>query len=133
MKSLDFLTETIVDDAATMHQDHEVQMARKECYHAAEHAIAIHRLLRTLSETTGLEGWVSAKITLANDYLNTVREHLEYNLLQDNPNELENKLDAIALAESKKCNHTAEGTECPVHGLEECGGMYNEKIGRAHV
>ena len=114
MKSLDFLTETIVDDAATMHQDHEVQMARKECYHAAEHAIAIHRLLRTLSETTGLEGWVSAKITLANDYLNTVREHLEYNLLQDNPNELENKLDAIALAESKKCNHTAE-------------------IGRAHV
>jgi hypothetical protein len=109
-----------------MHQDHEVQMARKECYHAAEHAIAIHRLLRNLSETTGLEGWVSGKITLANDYLNTVREHLEYNLLQGNTDILSDKLEAIAIAEGKKCNHTAEGTECPVHGLAECGTIYQE-------
>ena len=62
--------------------DHEVQMAREECYHAAEHALAIHKLLRNISEQQGLEGWVSSKITLANDYLNTVREHLEYELLQ---------------------------------------------------
>lgn len=126
MKSFDFLKENIVDDAATMHQDHEVQMARKECYHAAEHAIAIHQLLRTVSESTGLEGWISSKITLANDYLNTVREHLEYNLLQSDTDNLTDKLDAIAIAESKKCNHTAEGKECPVHGLKECGTMYRE-------
>jgi hypothetical protein len=23
-----------------------------------------------------------------------------------------------------KCNHTAKGEKCPVHGLKECGGMY---------
>jgi hypothetical protein len=25
-----------------------------------------------------------------------------------------------------KCNHTAKGKSCPVHGLKECGGMYEE-------
>ena len=25
-----------------------------------------------------------------------------------------------------KCNHTAKGEKCPVHGLKECGGMYEE-------
>lgn len=78
MKSHDFLNENIVDDAATMHQDHEVQMARKECYHSAENAIKIHQLLQQVSEAQGLEGWVAAKITLASDYLTTVREYLEY-------------------------------------------------------
>ena len=26
-----------------------------------------------------------------------------------------------------KCNHTAKGEKCPVHGLKECGGMYEER------
>lgn len=82
MNSKDFLKEGFVEDASDVHMDHEVQMAREECYHAAEHALAIHKLLRNISEQQGLEGWVSSKITLANDYLNTVREHLEYELLQ---------------------------------------------------
>jgi hypothetical protein len=64
-----------------MHLDHEVQMARKDCYAAADDAIALHKLLRNVSEQQGLEGWVAAKITLASDYLNTVREHLEYQLM----------------------------------------------------
>ena len=81
MKSNDFLSEGIAEDAHEMHLDHEVQMAREECYHAAESAIVLHRLLRHVSETQGLEGWVSAKITLANDYLKTVREYLEYELM----------------------------------------------------
>jgi hypothetical protein len=81
MKSYDFLTEGIVEDAHEMHQDHEVQMARKDCYHAAEHAIALHKMLQHVSESQGLEGWVAAKITLAADYLNTVREYLEYELM----------------------------------------------------
>jgi len=82
MNSKDFLKEGFIEDASDVHMDHEVQMAREECYHAAEHALAIHKLLRNISEQQGLEGWVSSKITLANDYLNTVREHLEYELLQ---------------------------------------------------
>jgi hypothetical protein len=36
-----------------------------------------------------------------------------------------------------KCNHTAKGKSCPVHGLKECGGMYEashqEKTTMKHV
>ena len=81
MKTKDFLKEDIVSAAAEMHQDHEVQMARKDCYAAADDAIALHKLLRNITEAQGLEGWVAAKITLAADYLNTVREHLEYQIM----------------------------------------------------
>jgi len=81
MKTKDFLKEDIVSDAAEMHLDHEVQMARKDCYTAADDAIALHKLLRNVTEQQGLEGWVAAKITLAADYLNTVREHLEYQMM----------------------------------------------------
>jgi hypothetical protein len=84
MKSYDFLTEGIVEDAHEMHQDHEVQMARKDCYQAAENAIALHKLLRHVSENQGIEGWVAAKITLASDYLDTVRGYLEYELMNQN-------------------------------------------------
>jgi hypothetical protein len=81
MKSKDFLKEGFVEDAASSHKDHEVQMARKDCYYAAEHALAIHKLLKHVSETQGIEGWVASKITLASDYLNTVREYLEYEMM----------------------------------------------------
>ena len=81
MKTKDFLKEDIVSDAAEMHVDHEVQMARKDCYTAADDAIALHKLLRNVTEQQGLEGWVAAKITLAADYLNSVREHLEYQMM----------------------------------------------------
>ena len=36
-----------------------------------------------------------------------------------------------------KCNHTVKGKSCPVHGLKECGGMYEashqEKTTMKHV
>jgi hypothetical protein len=81
MKTTDFLKEDIATDAHEMHLDHEVQMARKDCYTAADDAIALHKLLRHVSESQGIEGWVAAKITLASDYLKSVREHLEYQLM----------------------------------------------------
>lgn len=81
MKSKDFLKEGFVEDAAASFQDHEVQMARKDCFMAAENALALHKLLKNVSEVQGIEGWVAAKITLASDYLNTVREYLEYELM----------------------------------------------------
>lgn len=78
MKTTDFITEGIGQDADNMHKDHEVQMARQDCYNAAKDAIDLHKLLATISEMQGLEGWVSEKITLAADYLRTVKEHFEY-------------------------------------------------------
>ena len=85
MKSDQFLKEGFIEDAHDVHLDHEVQMAREECYHSAENAIALHKLLRSVSEQQGIEGWVSSKITLANDYLKTVREYLEYELMTRSP------------------------------------------------
>jgi len=78
MKTTDFINESFVEDAAAAHQDHEVQMARSDCYNAAKYAIELHKLLKNISEQQGLDGWVSEKITLANDYLRTVTEYLRY-------------------------------------------------------
>lgn len=39
--------------------------------------------------------------------------------------ELEKLLSQYQVKEATaKCNHTAKGKSCPVHGLKECGGMY---------
>lgn len=110
MKSLDFLKEDIVTDAQDMQLDHEVQMARKDCYTAAENAIALHRLLRNVSEQQGLEGWVAAKITLASDYLDTVREYLEYNLLSmgDAPAEVVMQPAEMPIAEARVGNRMSD-------------------------
>ena len=78
MKTTDFINESFVEDAVEAHQDHEVQMARGDCYNAAKYAIELHKLLKNISEQQGLDGWVSEKITLANDYLRTVTEYLRY-------------------------------------------------------
>ena len=99
MKSNDFLAEGIVEDAHEMHQDHEVQMAREECYHAAEDAISLHKLLKHVSEQQGLEGWVAAKITLSADYLKTVREYLEYQLMSGGEHQLSATPDVMTVAE----------------------------------
>ena len=75
------ITEGLGQDADVMEQDHEVQMARADCFHAAKNAIELHRMLRNISEQQGLEGWVSEKITLAAEYLSTVKEYLEYEMM----------------------------------------------------
>lgn len=72
------IKESLGQDADVMEQDHEVQMARADCFHAAKYAIELHQILKGISERQGLEGWVSEKITLASDYLRTVKEYLEY-------------------------------------------------------
>jgi hypothetical protein len=78
MKPADFIKEDFVTDAHEAHQDHEVQMARSDCYTAAKYAIELHKMLKNISEQQGLDGWVSEKITIANDYLRTVHEYLSY-------------------------------------------------------
>jgi hypothetical protein len=83
MKPTDFLPEkhSIGQAAVNMHVDHEIQMAREECYHAATNAMELHRMLKHVSEEEGLQAWASEKITLANDYLRTVKEWLEYEIM----------------------------------------------------
>ena len=72
------ITEGLGEEAARAEQDHEVQMARADCFYAAKDAIELHRILSSISEAEGLEGWVASKITLAADYLRSVKDHLAY-------------------------------------------------------
>lgn len=80
MKTTEFIVETsvIAQEADLMHADHEVQMARSQMYSAAHAAIEIHRLLKDISEMQGIEGWVASKLTLASQYLESVRDYLKY-------------------------------------------------------
>lgn len=70
--------ENLADMAHKVEQDHEIQLARAELYKAAKYSIKLHDMLKTMSEQEGLDGWVSAKITKASDYLSTVYHHLDY-------------------------------------------------------
>lgn len=83
MKPSDFITEdhNIVQAVVEMHDDHEIQMAREQCYNAASNAIELHRLLKQITEREGLEGWVQEKITLASDYLRQVKEWMEHDMM----------------------------------------------------
>jgi hypothetical protein len=57
--------------------DHEVQMARSDLIQAAKNAQMVYELVKNIPEEQGIEGWVQEKIIKAADYLNTVREYLE--------------------------------------------------------
>ena len=55
--------------------DHEASMARAELVQIAKNAIALAKIVH---EGDDLPGWVSSYITLANDHLNSVHEHMSY-------------------------------------------------------
>lgn len=74
--------EGLSDEAMAIDRDHEVQMARAQLYHLANDAIRLHKLLKNISETDGLEGWIQSKITLASDYVRTAADYLEYDKLK---------------------------------------------------
>ena len=111
MKTQEFIIETslIAQEADAMHSDHEVQMARSDCYNAAKYAIELHRMLKQLSEQQGLDGWVSEKITLANDYLRTVHEYLAHEMSHDDEEMMQFAEDAAGYALDKMLNETATG------------------------
>jgi hypothetical protein len=75
------VVENIVDNTIRMEHDHEVQMARAQLYRAAKCAVELHDMLRNFSDRQDLEGWVQAKITMAAEQLESVKNHLEYEVI----------------------------------------------------
>jgi hypothetical protein len=55
--------------------DHEAKMARADCYKLAKYSA---KLFQMIDEGEELDGWVSAKITKAADYISSVYHYLEY-------------------------------------------------------
>ena len=74
--------EDLAQMAQKVEQDHEVQMARSDLYKAAKYSIALHEMLKNVSEEQGIEGWVAAKITKASDYLSSVKHYMEYDMME---------------------------------------------------
>jgi hypothetical protein len=58
-------------------------MARSDCYKSAKYAVAIHKMLKDVSEMEGIDGWVAAKITKAADYLGSVKHYMEGQAMSD--------------------------------------------------
>ena len=67
MKSAQFLNEE--------HDDHEASMAKAELLQIAKNAMETYKMFQDGDE---LPGWVSSKLTIANDHLNSVHEHMAY-------------------------------------------------------
>lgn len=109
MKTTDFIKESIGEDADNMHRDHEVQMARSDCYNAAKYAIELHKMLHHVAEQQGLDGWVSEKITLANDYLRTVWEYLSHEMAMDEQQQTMMPMFNFESADKQFSNLLAEG------------------------
>jgi hypothetical protein len=74
------IKEGLADLADVAERDHEVQMARAELYKIAKYSIKLHEMLKGVSESAGLEGWVQSKITKASDYMSSVYHHLDYDM-----------------------------------------------------
>jgi hypothetical protein len=55
--------------------DHEASMAKAQLMRIAEQSIELFKMIQ---EGDNLEGWVAAKITKANDYINAVHQNLSY-------------------------------------------------------
>ncbi|MBL6771120.1 MAG: hypothetical protein ISQ22_07105 [Rhizobiales bacterium] len=77
------LNEGLGDMAHEAEKDHEVQMARSDCYKSAKYAVSIHRMLKDVSEMEGIDGWVASKLTKAADYLGSVKHYMEGQIMQD--------------------------------------------------
>jgi len=55
-------------------------MAAQELYNIAKNAIELSKMLKYVDD---IEGWCAAKITSANSELQSVQEHIEYNMVMD--------------------------------------------------
>ena len=77
------VTEGVADEAVHMERDHEVQMARSDLYKIANYAVKLHKMLKNVSEETGIQGWMQAKITKAADYMSSVAHTLEYDMVAE--------------------------------------------------
>jgi hypothetical protein len=113
------LNEGLADMAHEAEKDHEVQMARSDCYKSAKYAVAIHKMLKDVSEMEGIDGWVAAKITKAADYLGSVKHYMEGQAMSD-----------VELAVVPVAGDMTDAMTVPQESVEE---VYENKNSVKHV
>ncbi len=75
IESASKIIENDTEDMA--HTDHEVSMAKSQLLSAVKSSTRIAKQLQDKSEEEGLEGWVASKLTMAEDYLQAVADHMD--------------------------------------------------------
>ena len=70
-------------DEDVNHTDHEVYMAKSQLLSSMKSAVRIAGHLKDKSESEGLEGWVASKLTVAEDYLQSVADYMDGEELQE--------------------------------------------------
>jgi hypothetical protein len=66
----------MMDDEGKIHDDtHEVDMAESQLYRLAQYAPEVYGMVDNYAD---LPGWVQKKITLATDYIGSVKHYLEH-------------------------------------------------------
>ena len=96
------------DMAQEVEKDHEVQMARNDLYKSAKYAVAIHKMMKDISEMEGIDGWVASKITKAADYLGSVKHYMEGQMMAD-----------VELAVVPVAGDMTDAMSVPEEGIEE--------------
>ena len=71
------LQEGNVTENEEAYTDHEVSMASSKLLSSVKSATRIAKHIKDLPETEGLEAWVASKLTLAEEYLQTVADHMD--------------------------------------------------------
>lgn len=71
------LQEGTVNENEETYTDHEVSMAASQLLSSVKSANRIAKHIKDLSESEGLEAWVASKLTLAEEYLQTVADHMD--------------------------------------------------------
>lgn len=57
--------------------DHEVSMSRSDVWNIAQNGLNLYEMLKKIPEEQGMPGWISEKITLANDYMEAVVQYYQ--------------------------------------------------------
>lgn len=83
-KIVENATKVVENDAEDVnHTDHEVSMAKSQLLSSVKSSVRIAKHLKDLTEQEGLEGWVASKITLAEEYLQTVADYMDGESIQE--------------------------------------------------
>ena len=83
-KIVENATKVVENDAEDVnHTDHEVSMAKSQLLSSVKSSVRIAKHLKDLSEEEGLEGWVASKLTLAEEYLQTVADYMDGEKVQE--------------------------------------------------
>ena len=97
-------------------------MAKSQLLSSVKSSVRIAKHLKDLTEQEGLEGWVASKITLAEEYLQTVADYMDGEELQE---------DYKVLPSIDKDKYQArDGLEGPFSTLSGKVVYYNPKEGK---